>query len=170
MEQTDKPPEGKRDKPISHALRSLLIVVAVGVVYAIGLQVTEVDLETPKEPRRQAQLTNIIRGLANPRLFVYEEERLEIDAPVLMPCDPAVVLPPVDTLGRYIEVIDDCVMLGEQVTVNGYNFKPGETVYLFFIPEAASIHEQIELRLADEPIEIDSDCLLYTSPSPRDRS
>jgi ABC-type phosphate/phosphonate transport system permease subunit len=29
-------------------------------------------------------------------------------------------------------------------------------VFLFFIPEAASIHEQIELRLADDPIEVDS--------------
>ncbi len=157
MEQPDKPPEGKRGKPISHSLRTLLIVVAVCVVYAIGLQVTEVDLETPKEPRRQAQLANIIRGLASPRLFAYEEERLEIDALVMMPCDPTVELPPVDTSGRYIEVIPDCVALGQQVTVNGYNFKPGETVYLFFIPEAASIHERVELRLADEPIEVDSE-------------
>jgi len=157
MEQTDKPPEGKRGKPISHSLRTLLIVVAVCVVYAIGLQVTQVNLETPKEPRRQAQLTNIIRGLASPRLFAYEEERLQIDAPVLMPCDPTVALPPVDTSGRYIEVIPDCVALGQQVTVNGHSFEPAETVYLFFIPEAASIHEQIELRLADEPIEVDSE-------------
>ncbi len=29
-------------------------------------------------------------------------------------------------------------------------------MFLFFIPEAASIHEQIELRLADEPIEVNS--------------
>ena len=64
MEQTDKPPEGKRGKPISHSLRTLLFVVAICVVYAIGLQVTRVNLETPKEPRRQAQLANIIRGRA----------------------------------------------------------------------------------------------------------
>ena len=157
MEQTDKPPEGKRGKPISHSLRTLLIVVAVCVVYAIGLQVTKVNLETPKEPRRQAQLANIIRGLARPRLFEYEEERLEIDAPVLMPCDPAVKLPPVDKSGRYIEVIPDCVALGQQVTVNGHGFEPGETMYLFFLPEAASIHEQIELRLADEPVDVDAE-------------
>jgi ABC-type phosphate/phosphonate transport system permease subunit len=43
------------------------------------------------------------------------------------------------------------------VVVDGYNFGPGETVFLFFVPEAASIHEQIELRLADEPIEVDSE-------------
>ena len=41
--------------------------------------------------------------------------------------------------------------------MNGYNFTPGETVYLFFLPAAASIHEQVELRLADEGVEVDSE-------------
>ena len=137
--------------------RSLAIFFAalvILVVYAYGLQVTKVDLEKPKEARRQAQLTNIIRGLARPRLFEYEEKRLEIDAPLMMPCNDQVVLPPVDTSGRYIELTPDCVALGGKVTVNGYNFEPGEIVFLYFLPRAASIHEQVELRLADEPIEV----------------
>lgn len=137
--------------------RSLAIFFAalvILVVYAYGLQVTKVDLEKPKEARRQAQLTNIIRGLARPRLFEYEEKRLEIDAPLMMPCNDQVVLPPVDTSGRYIELTPDCVALGGKVTVNGYNFEPGEIVFLYFLPRVASIHEQVELRLADEPIEV----------------
>ncbi|MDH7485644.1 MAG: ABC transporter permease subunit [Anaerolineae bacterium] len=137
--------------------RSLAIFFAalvILVVYAYGLQVTKVDLEKPKEARRQAQLTNIIRGLARPRLFEYEEKRLEIDAPLMMPCNDQVVLPPVDTSGRYIELTPNCVALGGRVTVNGYNFEPGETVFLYFLPRAASIHEQVELRLADAPIEV----------------
>jgi ABC-type phosphate/phosphonate transport system permease subunit len=148
-------PEKKPD-PAWHSFRTFLIVIVIIIIYAYGFQVTKVDLEKPKEPQRQTQLTNIIRGLARPRLFEYEEERLEIDAPVVMPCDETVPLPPVDTSGRYIEVVPDCVELGAEVTVNGYNFEPGETVFLFFIPEAPSIHEQIELRLAEEPIEVDS--------------
>jgi ABC-type phosphate/phosphonate transport system permease subunit len=146
----------KRPDPAWQSFRTFLIVIVIIIIYAYGFQVTQIDLEKPKEEQRQTQLTNIIRGLAQPRLLEYEEERLQIDAPVMMPCDPAVPLPPVDKSGRYIEVIPNCVELGGEVTVNGYNFEPGETVFLFFIPTAASIHEQIELRLADEPIEVDS--------------
>jgi ABC-type phosphate/phosphonate transport system permease subunit len=148
-------PEKKPD-PAWQSFRTFLIVIVIIIIYAYGFQVTKIDLEKPKEAQRQSQLTNIIRGLSQPRLLEYEEERLQIDAPVIMPCDPQVSLPPVDKSGRYIEVIPDCVELGEEVTVNGYNFEPGETVFLFFIPKAASIHEQIELRLADEPIEVDT--------------
>jgi ABC-type phosphate/phosphonate transport system permease subunit len=143
-------------RPIWHSLGTFLGVVVILIVYAYGFQVTKVDLEKPKEERRQIQLTNIIRGLAQPRLFEYPEQRLEIDAPVIMPCNQQVQLPPVDKSGRYIEVTPNCVELGGKVTVNGYNFKPGEIVYLFFIPEAPSIHEQVELRLADNPIEVNS--------------
>jgi ABC-type phosphate/phosphonate transport system permease subunit len=142
--------------PIWHSLGTFLAVVAIIIVYAYGFQVTQVDLEAPREERRQTQLTNIIRGLARPRLVEYQEERLEIEAPVMMPCNDQVPLPPVDQSGRYIELTPNCVELGGEVTVTGRNFEPGETVFLFFIPEAASIHEQIELRLADEPIEVNS--------------
>jgi ABC-type phosphate/phosphonate transport system permease subunit len=148
--------QNENPRKIWHSLGTFLIVVVIIVVYAYGFQVTQVDLEKPKEEQRQNQLTNIIRGLARPRLLEYEEERLEIEAPVMMPCDETVPLPPVDKSGRYIEVIPDCVELGGEVIVKGYNFEPGESVFLFFIPRAASIHEQIELKLADEPIEVNS--------------
>jgi ABC-type phosphate/phosphonate transport system permease subunit len=144
--------------------------VVLIVVYAYGFQVTQVDLEKPKEERRQTQLTNIIRGLAQPRLIEYEEERLEIDAPVMMPCNNQVSLPAVDKSGRYIEVTPNCVEPGSEVIVKGYNFTPDETVFLFFVPEAPSIHEQIELRLADEPIQVNPQGqFTYTATMRRDR-
>ena len=149
-------PEKKPD-PAWHSFRTFLIVIGIIIIYAYGFQVTQVDLEKPKEARRQAQLTNIVRGLAQPRLLEYEEERVQVDAPILMPCDEGVPLPPVDKSGRYLELTPNCVELGGEVVVEGYNFGPGETVFLFFIPEAASIHEQIELRLASEEIETDSE-------------
>jgi ABC-type phosphate/phosphonate transport system permease subunit len=145
--------QNRNHRPVWHSLATFLAVVVIVVIYAYGFQVTKVNLEKPREERRQTQLTNIIRGLVRPRLFEYEEERLEIDAPVMMPCDDQVSLPPVDTSGRYIELTPNCVELGGEVTVHGYNFEPGETVFLYFIPEAASIHDQVELRLADDAIE-----------------
>jgi ABC-type phosphate/phosphonate transport system permease subunit len=156
--------------PIWHALGTLLVVAVILIVYAYGFQVTQVNLEKPKEARRQAQLTNIIRGLAQPRLFQYEQKRLEIDAPILMPCSSDEPLPPVDTSGRYITVTPDCVPLGGEVTVKGSNFEPGETVYLYFIPEAPSVQEQIELKLADDPIQVNSQGeFSYTTTMRKDR-
>lgn len=154
--QNRRPTLRRRSGQAWRSLTVFLAVVAIVVVYAYGFQVTKVDLEKPREEKRQSQLTNIIRGLVRPRLVEYEEERLEIDAPVMMPCDSRVSLPPVDTSGRYIELTPNCVKLGGEVTVNGYNYEPGEKVYLFFIPEAASIHDQVELRLAQDVIKTDS--------------
>ena len=74
-------PEKKPD-PAWRSFRTFLIVIGIIIVYAYGFQVTKIDLEKPKEEQRQTQLTNIIRGLARPRLVEYEEERLKIDAPV----------------------------------------------------------------------------------------
>jgi len=142
-------------RSIYRSLGLFLAALVILVVYAYGFQVTKVDLEKPREERRQQQLVNIIRGLAGPRLVEYDEERLEIDAPVVMPCNDQVPLPAVDTAGRYIEVSPNCVGLGADVTVTGHSFEPGETVYLYFIPYAVSIHDRIELRLATEPIDVD---------------
>ncbi len=148
--------QNQNSRPIWRSLGTFLAVVVIIIVYAYGFQVTRVDLEEPKQERRQSQLTNIVRGLVRPRLFEYEEERLGLEAPILMPCTEQASIPPVDTSGRYIELTPNCVELGGEVTVSGYNFEPGETVYLFFIPYTASIHEQIELRLAEDPIEVNS--------------
>ncbi len=160
QDQNSRPPlrprSGQGSGQVWRSLATFLAVVVIVVVYAYGFQVTKVDLEKPREERRQTQLTNIIRGLVRPRLVEYEEERLEIDAPVMMPCDDQVPLPPVDTSGRYIELTPNCVELGGEVTVSGYNYEPGETVFLYFVPEAASIHDQVELRLAQDAIKTDS--------------
>ena len=70
--------QNQNRRPGWHALGTFLVVAVILIVYAYGFQVTQVNLEKPKEARRQTQLTNIIRGLAQPRLLEYEQQRLEI--------------------------------------------------------------------------------------------
>jgi phosphonate ABC transporter permease subunit PhnE len=55
--------------PGRSALRTFLIIVVAVVVYAYAVEITRVNLETPLEPRRQAQLFNILRVLARPDIF-----------------------------------------------------------------------------------------------------
>ena len=45
-------------------IKNILATVIVVIVFAYGFQVTEINLEEPKEEKRQAQLTNVIRALA----------------------------------------------------------------------------------------------------------
>jgi phosphonate ABC transporter permease subunit PhnE len=145
----------KAPNPLRHSLTTFAVAIVVMLIFAYGFQVTKVDLETPKTPRRQMQLTNILRGLAQPHLFDYDEERIAVDAPVLMPCITGAVLPETNKSSRYIEVTPNCADLGAKVAVTGSNFKPGESIYLYFVPEAAKIEDQIELPLAPAVIKAD---------------
>lgn len=135
------------------SIRQIVIVVVVVLVYAIGLQVTEVDLKKPQEARRQEQLTNILRGLAHPDLLAFETERVEVNAPILVPCVgegptplPAQPEQPHITLSKY------CAEPGETITVFGSGFSPGESVFLFFVPYVDDVSHEVELKLADRAV------------------
>ncbi len=45
-----------------------VVIIAI-IIYAYGFQVTKVNLEETKSPRRQEQLLRIIRALAKPDLI-----------------------------------------------------------------------------------------------------
>ncbi|NMB88155.1 MAG: hypothetical protein GYA17_07330, partial [Chloroflexi bacterium] len=64
---------------------SLSVIVAI-IIYAYGFQVTKVNLDETRSERRQTQLIRIIRALAQPDLFTYEQREFEVDLPVMVPC------------------------------------------------------------------------------------
>ncbi|HUM70004.1 MAG TPA: hypothetical protein PLK31_14305, partial [Chloroflexota bacterium] len=51
-------------------MRTFLVVVLLIVVYAYAVEITQVNLETPTQPRRQAQLFNVLQALARPDIFI----------------------------------------------------------------------------------------------------
>jgi phosphonate ABC transporter permease subunit PhnE len=59
--------------PGSSALRTFLLVIVAVVVYAYAVDAVRINLQTPTEARRQAQFTNVLRLLAQPDLFTYNE-------------------------------------------------------------------------------------------------
>jgi ABC-type phosphate/phosphonate transport system permease subunit len=59
--------------PGSSALRTFLLVIVAVVVYAYAVDAVRINLQTPTEARRQAQFTNVLRLLAKPDLFTYNE-------------------------------------------------------------------------------------------------
>ena len=68
----------KTDKPFWKSLLTGLAVALVIIVYAYGFQVTEVNFEETRSENRLTQLTRIIRALAHPEIFEYEQEETNI--------------------------------------------------------------------------------------------
>ncbi|MGH2607191.1 MAG: ABC transporter permease subunit [Anaerolineales bacterium] len=125
-------------KPGKAATRSLRLgaaVLAGLVIYAYGFQVTKVDLEETRLPRRREGFVRILRALARPDLFVYEKEEFVVEAPIYVPCPQgAPVLPPTEGSDSYLIIEPRCAEPGGMVHVEGFGLPPNTAGPLSFIP------------------------------------
>lgn len=125
----------KPGKAAARSLRLGAVVLAGLVIYAYGFQVTKVDLEETRLPRRQEQFVRILRALARPDLFVYEKEEFVVEAPIFVPCPPgAAVPPPAERGDSYLVIEPGCAEPGGTVHVEGFGLPPNTTGPLNFIP------------------------------------
>src|SRR4026207_762157 len=87
-----------------------LAVLIVLLVYAYGFQITRVDLEDLRSERRQESLVRVMRALAKPEIFDYEQAVEVINAPVHVPCPTSGVEPASESgaTGPYIVVTPGC--------------------------------------------------------------
>ncbi len=118
------------------SIRFGLAVLAGLLVYAYGFQITKVDLEDLRSERRQESLTRVMRALANPEIFEYDQAQEVINAPLYVPC-PAGGVPSLaepDKSGPYIVITPACAGPGETVQVEGFNFAVNTDGPLRFIP------------------------------------
>lgn len=113
-----------------------LAILAGLLVYAYGFQITQVDLEDLRSERRQESLVRVMRALARPEIFEYEQEVEVINAPVHVPCPASGVEPSSEagSEGPSIVVTPACAAPGETVQVEGFNFAPNTTGPLRFVP------------------------------------
>ncbi|TLM99864.1 hypothetical protein FDZ74_17400, partial [bacterium] len=119
-------------------LRSLLIglgIVVALVIYAYGFQVTKVNLDETRDPKRQTQLTRILRALARPDLIEYDKDEFTVSLPVYTPCakEPASTTPAGGD-GPYLVMTPACADPGSEVVVEGFNFERNTNGPLNFIP------------------------------------
>ena len=113
-----------------------LAILAGLFIYAYGFQITKVDLEDLRSERRQESLIRVMRALAKPEIFAYDQQEEVINAPVYVTC-PAAGAPVVeepDKSGAYILVTPICANPGEKVRIEGFNFAPKTTGPLRFVP------------------------------------
>lgn len=125
----------KRVNPLLRFLGVSLAVILILVIYAYGFQVTKVNLEETRSPRRQEQLVRILRALARPDLFTYEQIEVRVERPIMVPCPPGGFAPAeVDHSEPYLVVDPPCAAPGETVTISGFNFEPNTRGPVNFIP------------------------------------
>jgi hypothetical protein len=60
--------------PATRTLRNFLIGLAVFLLYAYAIEVTQVNLREPLEAQRQENLVGVVRMLARPDIFEYDDE------------------------------------------------------------------------------------------------
>ncbi len=114
-----------RRKPVVRWLIIVSAIIVVVVVYAFGFSVTDVNFATTRDEQRLTSLTRILRALAHPDIFEYDQVEQNVDVPFHLPC-PAVSTPPIsiDSSGAYIVVTPTCAGPQDIVTIEGFGFTP----------------------------------------------
>jgi len=150
--------EDKKQSAEGRFIRTFLITVVIVTVFAYGFEVTDIDLEEPKQERRQSQLVNVIRALARPDLVQYETERIEVNAPILVPCpEGEVSLPDLSQPdGVSVQLSEACAEPRSEITVTGSGFDPGAEALIFFVPYKEDVADEVQLPLANRPVVVDS--------------
>ncbi len=123
----DKKPQ-QEENAGRHALKvgiKMLLILVVIYIFAYGVDVTQINLEEPQDPQRQAVTTRVIRALARPDFFTYHEESRSMNVTVVMPC-PADVKGVQSSLeGRVVTVAPNCANTNQDVlTISGTGFRP----------------------------------------------
>ena len=132
-------------------------------VYAYGFDVTKVNLEELRSERRQESLTRVTRTLAQPDLITYDKEEAIVNSPLYVPC-PAdnnlSNIPAVETTNAYLVIEPACANPGDTVQVEGFNFPPGITGPIRFVPGNDPLNV---VALGRESIKTDSEGHFITS-------
>lgn len=117
------------DKKKPSLVRSLGIGLAAAVVilvFAYGVQVTDVNFETTRSEDRLTQLRRVLRLLARPDIIEYETIDTEVEVPFYLPCPDGqdISLPESYTEGPYLVPSELCGSPEDTITIEGFNFSP----------------------------------------------
>jgi phosphonate ABC transporter permease subunit PhnE len=134
------------DKKKSNRIKWIIAGIIVIFVYAYGFQVTAVDFTEFRKVTRQSSRERIMKQIASPDIFDFEEEEFIALVPINVPCSSdAPELPEVDTSGAYLIVTPSCGAPDEIINVEGFNFEPNTQGPVSFIPSTDPEHN-ISLR------------------------
>jgi len=142
----------KKKPDIRRSILTGFGVLLAILVYAYGFQVTKVNFEQTKSERRQEQLFRILRALARPDIFKYEQEEFEVHIEIMTPCPADGFIPPTieDTTLPYLVVTPPCADPRTEVTIEGFNFTPLLRGPINFEPFNSGVELQLGSIAVDE--------------------
>ena len=121
-----------------------VIILALFLLYAYGLQVTKVNLEEPLEPRRQENLVSLIRSFAQPDLFNFETETRRTAVSLRMPCPDEPKGSQVSIEGRQLLVVPNCASTTQDlISISGDGLIPNADGLIAWTPLGATTARRI---------------------------
>ncbi len=126
----------KNSSPWKSAKVGLYTLLAL-VIFAYGFQITKVDLEELRSENRQQSLVRVLRALAQPEIFEYDQVEEVVNYPIHVPClsdGNQVSAPERGANDPYIVITPSCANPGEIVQVEGFNFAPLTVGPVRFVP------------------------------------
>ena len=129
--------------------RTLLIIVAVVLVYAYAMDATEVNLEEPLKPKRQENLVSLIRDLARPDIFSFQNETRSTNISIRMPCPVEVKGSQVTMEGRVLVLAPNCATTTQDtLRLSGEGFEPNTQGAILWYPAGSETTRRLaELRI-----------------------
>jgi len=122
-------------KNVNRSIKTALIALIVLVVYAYGFDVTQVNMETARQPRRQESFVRILRALAHPDIITYEQTEVVVNTPILIGCPEGELdFPEPDKDAPYMVITPPCADPNTEITVEGFNFAANVNGPINFIP------------------------------------
>jgi phosphonate ABC transporter permease subunit PhnE len=125
---------GRRLPRLGRALLVAISVVGAFLIYAYGFQVTKVNLEETRSPRRQEQLVRILRALAQPDLVEYDQRETTGESAVFVPCPVGPPATPLQVGSPRLLLDPTCGSPGEWLRVRGEGFPAGADGRVYFVP------------------------------------
>lgn len=125
----------KKKPSLLRSLGTALIVLLVVVVFAYGVQVTNVNFETTRSEIRLTQLKRVLRALAHPDIVEYDQVETNFEIPFYLPCpeDQEILIPEPIPGEAHLVSSTYCGSPGDIIQIEGYNLPPNSKGPINFI-------------------------------------
>lgn len=131
-------------------VRMLIFIIAGVLLYAYAFQVTDVNLEEPLKPQRQNNLISLLREMARPDFFDFDEEIRSTNLSIRMPCPNVPQASQVTVEGRFVLFSPNCASTTQDVlTVSGQGFQPNVRGIIRWYPASATTTRTLTSIRAD---------------------
>lgn len=150
-------------------LRKVVAIVAIIVavlLLAYAVDVTQIDLAEPLEPRRQENLAGLIRALAQPDLFSFENETRSTNMSIRMPCPENIQGSQVSIEDRVAILAPNCVTTTQdRLTLTGEGFAPTSDIVVGWY----ALDAQLPRNVAETRTDADGNfAVTFTMPDVRE--